>query len=144
MPKNITVLAILSCALACLSCALQITKGPPTDRDEAPIPSPFEGSEAPPLEPTAHPGLQKAPSLGPNVYFHPAEDLWYRWAYRRWYQAFRWDGNWFVLMETPSILADVELEKVELPTLKGLEELPPLPPVPPAPKRPEDPSAEPF
>jgi len=138
--KKLALVAVLGSIAACLG-GVQITRGPPTDRDEAPIPSPFEGDQTPALEPTSYVGLQKAPALGPNVYFHQAENLWYRWAYRRWYQAFRWDGNWFVLMEAPDVLAEVPLEKVKLPTLEDLKELPPLPPPP---KRPEDPNAQPF
>ena len=135
--RKVAVVVLLGFLWSCIPVGLQITRGPATDRDEAPIPAPFKAEGPPALESTPHPGLQKAPSLGPNVYYSEGEDLWYRWAYRRWYQAFRWNGNWFVLMETPSVLANVELEKVELPTLEGLEELPPLPPLP---KRPEDPN----
>ena len=126
--KILCILVVLACSGACVG--LQVKQGPPADRPEVPIPAVFRSEEPPDLEPCPYPGLQRAPSLGPNIYFQESENLWYRRAYRRWYQAFRWNGNWFVLMETPAILADVPIEKVRLPTLEDLEELPPLPPVP--------------
>ena len=107
---------------ACISGSITTTTTP--ESREGPIPPPFKGDEPPVLEATDAEGLMKAPALGPNVYYHDPADLWYRRAYRRWYQAFRWNGNWFILPETPAVLVGREIEKVELP---DLEDLPPLP-----------------
>ncbi len=119
--------ALLALAAAgCLAGAqggITITGPPPIT--EGPIPSPFEAEEPPALEPTDTPDLFSAPSLGPNVYFHESDKLWYRYAYRRWYQAFRWNGNWFVLEEPPEILSERELVKPkreDLPTLPEYED----------------------
>ncbi len=109
---------------ACVSGAITTTTLP--EAREGPIPSPFEGDEAPLLETSDVEGLMKAPGLGPNVYYHGPADLWYRRAYRRWYQAFRWNGNWFILPETPAVLVGREIEKVKLPELEDLPRLPDL------------------
>ena len=93
------------------------------DEYEGPIPSRFEGDGPPELEQTEIPGLLAAPGLDRNLYFHEPEDLWYRYTYRRWYQAFRWNGNWFVLEQTPLILNKVEIVVPDkLPTLPEYEE----------------------
>lgn len=90
----------------------------PSQVHEPPVPAPFAGKEPPALEPTDAAGLFMAPSLAPNVYYHDREDLWYRYAYRRWYQAFRWNGNWFILgEEPPEILSGRKLMRPELPEL---------------------------
>ena len=55
--------------------------------------------------------------------------------YRRWYQAFRWNGNWFILEDIPPLIQErtpPPPEEDELPTLpeyepKRPEELPTLP-----------------
>ena len=102
-----------------------LTMTPIPDEYEGPIPEPFSGSEPPQLEPTRHAGLQKAASLGPDVYYDEPTELWYRYKFRRWYQAFRWNGNWFVLQETPQVLAGVETSPDKpLPTLPEYEEGP--------------------
>ncbi|MBW2281060.1 MAG: hypothetical protein JRG82_09980 [Deltaproteobacteria bacterium] len=115
---------VASALCSCISGAITTTTLP--ESREGPIPARFQGSEPPVLDATDVPGLMKASGLGPNVYYHDPADLWYRRAYRRWYQAFRWDGNWFILSGTPAVLVGREIEKVELP---DLEDLPPLPDV---------------
>jgi len=107
---------------ACISGAITTTTLP--ESREGPIPARFEAEAPPVLEPTDVEGLMKVSGLGPNVYYHDPADLWYRRAYRRWYQAFRWDGNWFILPETPVVLVGREIEKVALP---DLGDVPPLP-----------------
>jgi hypothetical protein len=124
----ITALALLTLsAPGCLivGAAGGLTMTPIPDEYEGPIPDPFTGSEPPALEPTRHAGLKKAPSLGPDVYYDEPTELWYRYEFRRWYQAFRWNGNWFVLQETPEALASVEISPEQpLPTLPEYEEPP--------------------
>lgn len=117
--------SIAALALVLLGCPtgnfdVTVTQPPPIK--QPPIPGSFEGDAAPGLEATDRPGVFSAPELGPNVWFHEPADLWYRHAYRRWYQAFRWNGNWFVLDEPPKVLADI---KVVVPELPELPELPP-------------------
>lgn len=134
---------IVSLVLASLLCGcLQMTVVPTEEGPRIRLPKPFEGEEPPALEATDQEGLYLAPLLAPNVYFHEAEELWYRYAYRSWYQAFRWNGNWFVLDDVPPILANREIIRPKLPELPGeddprdvlelpdLPELPELPPLP--------------
>lgn len=116
--------AALVVLAACQPTGFGITATPPPEVKQPPIPSPFRGEEQPVLERTDKQGLFSAPELAPNVYFYEAEDLWYRYAYRRWYQAFRWNGSWFILEEPPEILADHKLEKRELPTIPEYEDGP--------------------
>ncbi len=101
---------------------------PPAAR-EGPIPEPFAGPGPPSLEETDVPGLQAASSLDPDVYYHEPSELWYRYTFRRWYQAFRWDGHWFIVEEVPDFLAERASAPRELPTLPEFEpgELPTLP-----------------
>ncbi len=106
---------------ACTPTGFSITATPTPEPKQPPIPSPFSGEEEPVLEATDKDGLHMAPGLAPNVYFYEPEDVWYRYAYRRWYQAFRWNGSWFILDEPPDVLADRKLEKRELPTIPEYE-----------------------
>ncbi len=128
--------ALAVAGLLCGACvAFGITTTVQPESREGPIPPPFQSDEAPALAASNVEGLFRAPSLGPNVYFHEPAQLWYRRAYRRWYQAFRWNGNWFILAKTPQILVGREIEKVVLPELpddpgddpRELPELPELP-----------------
>ena len=89
-----------------LAACVTVQQAPPIR--EGPIPSPFEGEQEPELLATEIEGVFKAPSLAPNVYFHASEEDWYRFAYRRWYQAFRWNGNWFILERKPVVLDILE------------------------------------
>lgn len=107
---------------ALLSACIAVTVTPVEPVKEGPIPKPFAGKEPPQLIPTEIEGLFRAPSLAPNVYFHEPEEDWYRYAYRRWYKAFRWNGNWFILEARPTVLASLELEGPEdLPAFDDLE-----------------------
>jgi len=122
--------AVAALALLLLGCptgnfGVTITQ-PPAVR-QPPIPEAFSGDAAPALEATDWPGLFRAPRLGPNVWFHEPGDLWYRYAYHRWYQAFRWNGNWFIVAETPAVLVGREIERVALPELPELPTLPEVP-----------------
>lgn len=131
------VLLASGCLILGATGGLTVTQVP--DEYEGPIPDPFSGDAPPALEPTPYEGLLRAPSLGSDVYYHEPTDLWYRYTFRRWYQAFRWDGAWFVLPETPTILVDVETSPAEpLPTLPEYEDLPTLPEYEDLPTLPED------
>ena len=114
----------IAMTLACVSLSISM---PPPGPPPPPIPDVFSGDSQPALEATGIEGLLAARSLGPNVYFHAGDDLWYRRAYRRWYQAFRWNGNWFLVAETPEFLEGIKIEKVALPELPDLEDLDDLP-----------------
>ncbi len=117
--------ALAGAGLLCGACvAFGITTTVQPESTEGPIPTRFQSDEPPALAASDVEGLFRAPSLGPNVYFHEPPNLWYRRAYRRWYQAFRWNGNWFILAETPEILVGRKIEKVELPELPDLPDLP--------------------
>jgi hypothetical protein len=130
--------ALLALALWSGCTAFGISTTPIRESNEGPVPTAFEGEETPALAPADVEGLFRAPALGPNVYYHQPADLWYRRAYRRWYQAFRWNGSWFILAETPEVLVGREIEKVELPEPpdavrddpRDLPELPELPELP--------------
>ena len=102
---------------ACVPTGLSIVMQPAPAVKQPPIPSTFEGDGDPTLEKTDQAGLFYVPELGPNVYFYKSDDLWYRYAYHRWYQAFRWDGNWFILQDPPEVLAKRKLIRRELPEL---------------------------
>lgn len=122
--RLIVLLALPVLLLGCLTQDFGVTITQPPPIKQRPIPDAFEGEEAPKLEATDRPGLFRAPELAENVWFHEPSDLWYRYTYRGWYQAFRWNGNWFIIEEPPEVLADVELV---VPTLPELPELPELP-----------------
>ena len=129
IPRAALTLLLLAAGCEQLGVGVVVTRPPPVK--QPPVPSPFEGSEPPALESTETPGLLRAAALGEHVYFYEPEELWYRHAYRRWYQAFRWNGNWFILEETPELLAERTPEAPtldELPTLPEYErDLPTLP-----------------
>jgi len=72
--------------------------------DEPPTPDPYEGEVPPPLQPSEEPGWFIAPSLDTTLYYSEDEDLWYRYAYNRWYLAYRWNGAWWVPDSTPAFL----------------------------------------
>ena len=96
------------------------------ENTEPPIPSPFRGDTAPELVPTETAGVLAAESLGPNVFYFEPEDLWYRYRFKRWYQAFRWDGTWFIQPDPPpAVVSQVSLapEDDRIPTLPEYEEL---------------------
>lgn len=112
---------VTSVASGCLLLGISVSTQQAEVKREV-VPKPFEGEEPPPLEATQKAGLFHAPSLGPNVYYFEPDDLWYRFGYRRWYQAFRWNGNWFILEDEPMILRDVKLVIPKLPTLPEYED----------------------
>jgi len=72
--------------------------------EEVQAPDAFEGEAPPPLEPTEEPGWFTAQSLDPTLYYSEEEDLWYRYAYNRWYLAYRWNGAWWIPDKTPKYL----------------------------------------
>jgi hypothetical protein len=136
MNPRLTALGLaVALSLACVSVSISM---PPEGPPPPPIPKMFTGDTEPILEPTGIEGLLAARSLGPNVYYHG--DLWYRRAFRRWYQAFRWNGNWFLLNETPDFLDGIAIEKAPRPDLRDLERLEDLPELPPLPDFPGDPN----
>ena len=126
-------LALLAAWLGATGCIVGgtggITTTPTRASNEGPIPDPLSGDGPPALEETDEPGLLAAPSLDANLYYHQPSELWYRHTFRRWYQAFRWNGNWFLVDEVPEFLADRSIAPEELPTLPEYErgELPTLP-----------------
>jgi len=116
-------IAVLTVAnLGCIG--LAVTQIP--ENTEPPIPNPFRGDTPPELEETEAEGVMAAPSLGPNVFYVESEDLWYRYRYKRWYQAFRWNGTWFIQPDPPPlVVAQVSLDPKDdrIPTLPEYEEL---------------------
>jgi hypothetical protein len=130
--------ALAACGAGCTSFGLTTTV---IDTPNEYVPRPFKGDTEPALTPTDVTDLYRVESLGPNVYYDGGQDLWYRRARRQWYQAFRWNGNWFIVSKTPALLVGREIEKVSLPTLpqedddmvfdeQGLPTLPDLEDVP--------------
>lgn len=117
MERVIVGVLVLGLTLACQPTGFSIVTAPPPATKQPPVPSAFEAEEDPPLEETDQAGLFYAPALGPNVYFYEPDELWYRYAYRRWYQAFRWNGSWFILEDPPDVLAKRELIRPKLPEL---------------------------
>ncbi len=69
---------------------------------DPPLPQRLEG-EAPALLETEFEGIQIAANH-PELYYVQAEDLWYRYWRKQWYQAFNWDGNWFPPERVPKQL----------------------------------------
>ena len=57
--------------VACVQMDMGMTTTPRPVKKQPPVPRVFEGEAAPAREPTGRPGLERAPELGPNVYFHP-------------------------------------------------------------------------
>jgi hypothetical protein len=98
--------------------AVTVTAPPP--RYEPPVPERFGGKAAPLLLETDAPGLLRAPSVDEHLYYYRPDDLWYRFAFNRWYQAFAWNGNWFVPEKVPDVLRGREPRR-SFPTLPGLE-----------------------
>jgi hypothetical protein len=94
--------------------------------EEVPAPDRFEGEAPPPLEPTPEPGWFTAPTLDPTLYYSESDDLWYRYAYNRWYLAYKWNGAWWIPDKTPKyLLTQVKIaeERSDVKTqLKDLEE----------------------
>ena len=122
MKYRIVFLALLALLTACIT----VTRTAGKD-DEPPTPDPFAGEAPPPLEPTQEPGWFTAHSLDPTLYYSEEQDLWYRYAYSRWYLAYRWNGAWWVPDSTPSyLLSQVKVAEEKTGTvkeqLKGLEE----------------------
>jgi hypothetical protein len=109
--------------LALCACARVggIAVTPPPVRNEPPIPERLEAETAPALVETDAPGLLRASSVDLDLYYYRPDDLWYRFAYNRWYQAFSWNGNWFVPERVPEALIGREPKRT-LPTLPELEE----------------------
>ncbi len=105
-------------ATACMHGAVTVTQPPPSY--EPPIPERFRGEGPPELRNTDAPGLLRAPSVDRDLYYFRPDDLWYRFAYNRWYQAFSWNGNWFVPEQVPEVLKGREPKRT-LPTLPELE-----------------------
>ncbi len=79
---------------------------PPPPPPEPPMPASFEGDADPQLEALSAPGLFRAPSIHPDLYYYEADDLWYRYWRRGWYQAFHWNGAWFPPRKVPGPLLD--------------------------------------
>jgi hypothetical protein len=108
--------AAIGCLLA--SACIQVVQTAPPQEPEPRTPEPFVSMEEPKLVPTEVPGLFAVPSLDATVYYYKPEELWYRYAYRSWYQAFRWDGAWFI----PGKLPDVVKARVPQETPKTIKE----------------------
>jgi hypothetical protein len=97
-------------ALSCSSSFDVWVQPPPIPKPEPPLPPPFEGAAAPPLEATAVRGILVAPPEYENLYYSETDELWYRYWRTRWYQAFRWNGNWFPPEDVPPPLRAGPLE----------------------------------
>lgn len=101
-------------ALATLSGCIQVTRVVPEDV-KVETPDPFLAPGDPDLATTDVEGLFGAPELDPNCYFYEPEKSWYRYWNRNWFQAFRWDGAWFLLRpeDVPAFLRGrVDLEPI--------------------------------
>jgi hypothetical protein len=89
-------------ATACI----QVVRTTQEQEPEPRAPDPLISMTEPKLEPTGVEGLLAAPALDPTLYYYEPDELWYRYAYKRWYQAFRWDGNWFIPDDVPKAVKD--------------------------------------
>jgi hypothetical protein len=99
--------ALLALAAALLATAcIQVVRTTQEQEPEPRAPDPLVSMEEPKLEPTGVEGLLAAPALDPTLVYYEPEELWYRYAYKRWYQAFRWDGNWFIPDDVPKAVKD--------------------------------------
>jgi hypothetical protein len=83
---------------------IQVVQTAPEMEPEPQTPAPLVSMEEPKLVATGVPGLMAAPALDPTLYYYEPDELWYRYAYRRWFQAFRWDGSWFVPEKVPDVV----------------------------------------
>ena len=117
-------LVVLLLCGACMSAGLSFEQPPPERHLR--VPDPFEGEVAPELVTTEEAGLFHVPDVDEHLYYWKPQDLWYHWAFNRWYQAFRWNGYWFPPAETPEVLLD-RVEPEAPPTLPEYENLPTLP-----------------
>ena len=103
--------------VALLLGCIQVVQTAPPMEPEPQTPDPLVSLEDPKLQPTATEGLFAVPGLKENVFYYEPNELWYRYEYRKWFQAFRWDGYWFVPDKVPdAVKAQVPEETPE--TLK--------------------------
>ena len=117
--------SLVAALLGSLGCiGLAVSQIP--QNTEPPVPSPLKGDAEPELVATEAEGVHVAPELGPNIFYFEPDDLWFRYRYKRWYQAFRWDGTWFIQPDPPPVVvALVSLDPTDdkIPTLPEYEEL---------------------
>ncbi len=105
MRTRIRLAFLALCFSACIGSAFRIWIEPqPEPPPEPPSPSPFEGEEAPKLVPTGFPGLVAAPSVDPTLYYSEPLERWFRYAFNRWHEGFRWNGYWFPPERVPEPL----------------------------------------
>jgi hypothetical protein len=116
-PRRTSRLLPIALVLAGAAC-IQVVQTAPDMEPEPQTPDPLVSMEPPKLVPTEAPGLFAAPALDPTLYYYEPDELWYRYSYRRWFQAFRWDGAWFV----PERVPDVVKARVPEETPKTLKE----------------------
>ena len=93
-------IALVLAGTACI----QVVQTAPEMEPEPQTPDPLVSMEEPKLVPTDAPGLFAAPAIDPTLYYYEPDELWYRYSYRRWFQAFRWDGSWFVPEKVPDVV----------------------------------------
>ena len=93
-------------ALTLLAACVQVVQRPP-EEPPPPTPDPYLAAGPGELVATDHPGLFQAPELGRTCYTYEPKREWYRFAYNHWYQAFRWDGDWYLVpdAQVPKFLA---------------------------------------
>jgi hypothetical protein len=108
MPRAALLMVLL--AAGCSSSFDVWVQPPPIPKPEPPLPPPFEGEQAPALEATTVQGILVAPPEFENLYYSEPDGLWYRYWRSRWYQAFRWNGNWFPPEDVPAPLRAGPLE----------------------------------
>ena len=97
-------LCAATAALLIASACIQVVQTAPPMEPEPRTPDPLVSLEEPKLEPTEVEGLFAAPGLAESLFYYEPQELWYRYEYRRWFQAFRWDGYWFVPEKVPEVL----------------------------------------
>jgi hypothetical protein len=115
---------IATLALTALASCVQVVQRAP-DAPPPRTPDPYLAEAPGDLVPTDHPGLFQAPELGRTCYTYEPDRSWYRFAYSNWYQAFRWDGEWFLLLDkdVPKFLAGRVPKAPERPRERRLDDL---------------------
>jgi len=82
-------------ALLCIVAVGCVTVSTGENPPDPKTPARLRGAQAPELEPTAFPGVKKALTDEPDVYYHEARERWFRWALDAWFEAFLWNGQWY-------------------------------------------------
>lgn len=112
---NTRIPAALSLILLASCVSVQVQQRPGAAEADRAVRTPkaFVTVDEPVQEPTEVEGLYRAPNIDRNLFYYEKDRAWYRWAYGRWFQAFRWDGKWYEMPEQalPAALLQADVDR---------------------------------